>query len=119
MNNPPVMVGWKILVKPKEGKTTSEGGVDISATVEAEEHLVYVGEIIAMGEAAFTARTQGGIDMSKWKVRPQPGDHIIFKTYAGMRVRPKGEKKFLLLMNDTDVQAIIEDPNEYYSWVDA
>jgi len=118
MDNPPVMVGWKVLIKPKMGKTETESGIDISVTAEAEEHLGYVGEIVAMGESCFTAKTQGNIDMSQWKVRPQVGDQVLFKTYAGMRIRPKGEKKFLLLMNDTDIMAIIDDPDDYFAWVD-
>ena len=113
-----IPVGWKVLIEPKRGKTISAGGVDISASVDAQEHLVYVGTILAMGEAAFTARTQGGIDMAEWKVRPQVGDHVIFQPYTGMRIRMRGKEKFILMMNDTDIQALIDDTNDYYSWID-
>jgi len=117
----PLPLGWKVIVKPKLGVTTSEGGIDISAGADAEEHLCYTGEILAMGEAAFTARTKSGIDMSAWKVRPEVGDYIIHTPYAGMRIRRSGEKdeSFIILMNDTDIQALIDSTDDFYSWVDA
>lgn len=115
----PIMVGWKVLVEPKRGKEETESGLDISATVDAQEHLVYIGKILEIGESAFTARTQGGIDMSEWRVRPQKGDSVIYQPYTGMRIRRKGDNgKFLMLMNDTDIMAIIDDPDQYYSWIE-
>ena len=121
MSNVPLPIGWKVIIKPKKGKTISDGGVDVSAAVDAEEHLVYMGEILAIGEAAFTARTQGGINMAEWKVRPQVGDNVLYTPYAGMRIRRSGvrDERFLLLMNDTDIQALIDDPDAYFSWIDA
>ena len=74
-----------------------------------------------MGEAAFTAKTKSGINMGTWKVRPQVGDFVIHTPYAGMRIRRSGEKdeNYIILMNDTDIQALIDDVDDYYSWVDA
>ncbi len=116
----PIALGWKVIIRPKEGKTLSAGGIDVSAASDAEAHLSYIGEVLALGEAAFTARTKSGIDMSAWKVRPQVGDWIIHTPYAGMRLRRTGaaDEQWLILMNDTDVQAIIDDPGDFYSWVD-
>jgi len=119
--NIPLALGWKVIVKPRKGITLSEGGIDVSAGADAEAHLTYTGELIAVGEAAWTACTKSGIDMSKWKVRPQVGDMIIHTPYAGMRIRRAGEKdeNYIILMNDTDIQAIIDDCDDYYAWVDA
>lgn len=114
----PVVVGWKVLIEPKRGKTQTEGGIDVSVTEQAQEHLAYIGKIVAMGEAAFSARTQGGIDMAEWKARPQVGDFVMFQPYGGMMVRPTGEQKPLRLMNDTDIVAIIDSPDDFYSWID-
>lgn len=118
MSNVPMCVGWKVIVKPKEGKTETAGGIDISETVAAQSHLVYLGEIIDMGEAAFKTRTAGGLDMNEWKVRPQVGDHVIFSPYSGLRIRRSGEVWPILLMNDTDIHAIVDDPDDYYSYLD-
>lgn len=116
----PIPLGWKVILLPKQGKKTSAGGIDISATQDAEAHLSYIGEVLALGEAAFTARTKSGIDMSQWKVRPQIGDWVVHTPYAGIRIRRSGEKdeNWIILLNDTDIQALIDDPNDYYSWID-
>lgn len=120
MSSLPICVGWKVLVEPKIGKTMTASGIDISATADAEEHLVYCGKIVAIGEAAFTARTKGGINMDEWKVRPQLNDYVIFTPYGGLQIRRVGEKEIpLRLMNDTDIHALIESPEDYYSWIDA
>lgn len=118
MSNVPLPVGWKVIVNPKKGKLTSEGGIDVSATADAEEHLNYIGEVVAVGEASFTARTKSGIDMSSWKVRPQVGDYVIYTPYSGMKVRRVGDDDDLIVMNDTDIHCIIDDPDAYYSWID-
>jgi co-chaperonin GroES (HSP10) len=115
----PVAIGWKVVVRPLDGKTTSKGGVDISATVDAQEHLNYIGEVVAIGEAAFKSRTQGGLDMSAWQAVPQIGDYVLYPPYAGMKISRAGERKPLRLMNDTDIVALIGNPDDYYSWVDA
>lgn len=114
----PIPVGWKVIIRPKKGKTMTGSGIDVSATVDAQEHLVYLGEIVAIGEAAFQTKTTGGIDMKEWKVRPQVGDYCIFSPYGGLNIRPSGENQKLLLMNDTDVHALVDNPDDYYSWVD-
>ena len=81
----PIPMGWKVIIEPKQGKTTSDGGIDVSATRAAQEHLVYMGTILAMGEAAFTAVTKGGINMNEWEVKPQVGDTVIYSPYGGMQ----------------------------------
>lgn len=120
METIPVPIGWKVVVRPCEGKTMSAAGIDLSATIKAQEHLNYVGEIVAMGEAAFTSRTVGGIDMQAWDVKPQVGDYVLYPPYGGMAIYRTGKKESpLRLMNDTDIMAIIDDPEKYYTWVDA
>jgi co-chaperonin GroES (HSP10) len=118
MSNYPVPVGWKVIVEPKAGKTESESGIDLSATVDAQEHLVYLGTLVAVGEAAFTTKTVGGINMSEWKARPQVGDNVLFSPYGGLRIHRSGEKRPLILMNDTDIHGIVDNLDDYYAWID-
>lgn len=114
----PIPVGWKIIVRPKEGKTETESGIDLTATVDAQEHLTYLGEIVAIGEAAFMTKTTGGLNMAEWTVRPEVGDFVIFPAYGGTQIRQSGERHPLRLLNDTDIMALIDNPDDYYSWVD-
>lgn len=114
----PLPIGWKVIVRPKTAKQYSDSGLDLSATEAAQEHLVYMGELIAVGESAFTSRTAGGIDMNTWKVKPQVGDFVLFAPYGGFKIRQRGEKTNLILFNDTDIQGIIADPDNFYTWID-
>ncbi len=47
----PIPIGWRVIIAPKQAKDMSSGGIDISASVDAEQHLIYIGQIVAMGEA--------------------------------------------------------------------
>lgn len=121
----PIPIGWKVIIQPKAPKEETVGGIVIAKdTQEAEKHLIYIGQIIAMGEACFMTKTTGGLDMSQWAVRPQVGDWAVYSPYAGIRIRQAGRNEdqssehFLLLMNDTDIHAIVDDPANYYGWVD-
>jgi co-chaperonin GroES (HSP10) len=96
----------------------TDSGLDVSATADAQEHLVYIGTLVAVGEAAFRTRTAGGLDMSEWDVRPQVGDNVIFSPYGGLKLHRSGDKKQLILMNDTDVHALVDSLDDYYSWID-
>lgn len=118
MSNVPIPVGWKVIVEPKAGKTESEGGIDVSATQDAQEHLVYLGTIVARGEAAFITKTVGGLDMSQWKVRPEVGDNVIFSPYGGLKLHRSGDGPDLILMNDTDIHAVIDSLDDFYAWID-
>ncbi len=122
----PIPIGWRVIIAPKQAKDMSSGGIDISASVDAEQHLIYIGQIVAMGEACFTTKTPGGIDLGKFAVKPQVGDWVIYPPYGGIRIRQSGagggsddEPKYLLLFKDSDLQCIIEDPDNFYSWLDS
>lgn len=115
----PVPIGWKVLIRPRQAPKESKGGIIFDTkTTEAEQSMVYVGEILAMGDAAFTAVTQGGVKLSHMR-RPRVGDWVVFAPFAGQKLRVKGDESLLILMNDTELQGIIENPEDYYSWVEA
>jgi co-chaperonin GroES (HSP10) len=114
----PIPLGWKVLIRPKQAAQQSAGGIVFAAeTTEAEQSLVYVGQILAMGDAAFTATTQGGIKLSHMR-KPKVGDWVVYAPFAGQKVRVRGDDSLLILMNDTELQGIIESPDDFYAWVD-
>lgn len=114
----PIPLGWKVLVRPKQAPKQSKGGILFdNKTTESEQAMVYVGQILAMGDAAFTAKTQGGVSLAHI-VRPNVGSWVIFAPFAGQKLRVKGDDSLLILMNDTELQGIIESPDDFYSWVD-
>lgn len=114
----PIPIGWKVLIRPKQAAKQSAGGIVFAnETTEAEQSLVYVGQILAMGDAAFTAKTQGGISLSHIR-RPKVGDWVVFAPFAGQKMRVRGDDSLLILMNDTELQGIVENPDDFYAWVD-
>lgn len=115
---PIVPVGWRILVRPYEPKNTY-GDTDIviaDEALESEEHLTYVGQIVAMGSECYTAVTRSGIELSRVEPKPKVGDWIIYGTYGGQTIRMKSGQKFLL-MNDDGILGIVKDPAEFRAYL--
>ena len=99
----PQPVGWKVLVKPIEPQTQTEGGVYLpDESRDAEEYLVSHGHIIAMGEMAYHERNTGSSWKGSW---PRVEDHVTFGKYAGQKIIANGEK--LLILNDDEITSII------------
>lgn len=116
----PRPMGWKLLVKPKRAKKVSAGGlILVDETSEAEEAMIYIGKVLAIGEAAFKTKTQGGIDLSTWDFVPEVGDWVVYAPFAGQKMRVKGDDSIILLLNDTEIQGLVDNPDEYWSWLDA
>jgi chaperonin GroES len=95
-------VGWRILVKPKEIKETSKGGIILTteATKEREQMANTTGEVVAMGDEVFKSK-----EFSKpWcKV----GDKVIFAKYAGLMYLGKDGLHYRLI-NDTDITGTLD-----------
>ena len=116
----PRPMGWKLLVRPRRAKKMSAGGlILVDETSDAEEAMIYIGQVLAIGEAAFKTKTQGGIDLSSWDYVPEVGDWIVYAPFAGQKMRVKGDDSIILLLNDTEVQGLVDNPDDYWSWLDA
>ena len=115
---PLVPVGWRILVRPyKPPKTWGETQIEVpDEALESEELLTCVGEIVAMGDQCFKAKTRSGIDMSQISPKPKVGDWIMYGTYGGQKVITKTGVKYLV-MNDDSVMGIVNDPSEFRAYL--
>ena len=81
-----------------EGKTT--GGIFIPDTVQEKP---MEGEIVAVGPGARDERgTVVPLDVKK-------GDRILFGKWSGSEIKLDGED--LLIMKESDVMGVIEDPS--------
>ena len=87
----------RVLVRRTEEEATSAGGIILpgSATEKPDR-----GEIIAAGHGKIT--DSGDVRAMDVKV----GDQILFGQYAGTAVKVEGEE--LLMMNESDILAVIE-----------
>lgn len=104
---------WNILVEPKEPATMTVGGLLLAPeVVQAEAFKTNIGRIVHMGSACYQSRTEGGIEM--WKFRkPQVGDMIVHRHYTGLEMIMQENGKRLRIMDDTDVLGWVKDPNQW------
>lgn len=117
----PTVIGWKILMRPKRMKELTDWGFELSEGMQLQEaYAGYVSQILSIGEGCFQARDQGGVDMSKWEIKPQVGDWVIHTPYSGYRIRVRGmdEMDYLIVMDDTEIHCIVNNPEDYYGVID-
>jgi co-chaperonin GroES (HSP10) len=104
----PQPVGWKILIMPYLGKTTSDGGIYIpDATREREALATVVAYVLKLGPLAYQDSSKFGESLNPWC---EEGQWICIGRYAGSRYKlDDGEVR---IINDDEVQATIIDPDD-------
>jgi len=113
----PVMpVGWRVLVRPYE-PPTHHGSIELPEEARtSEEHLTYVGQIVAMGDQCYKAVTRSGIELANMEPKPKVGDWIMYGTYGGQKVITKAGTKYLM-MNDDGIMGIVNDPASFRAYL--
>jgi co-chaperonin GroES (HSP10) len=101
--------GYRILVKAKEIKRESDGGIILSVEGTNEDRLEQngnqFGTVIDIGHTCW----KGGIDETPWCAI---GDEIIFAKHAGRFVfDPETDEQFLV-MNDDEVICVVREGEE-------
>jgi chaperonin GroES len=96
---------YKVLIDPKPVEEKSRGGIIIpDMTKESEKYAQIEGRIVAVSHLAFTYATP-----DEWvDKKPKPGDAVLYAKYAGVRVKGKDGKEYVLV-NDKDIAALIEE----------
>jgi chaperonin GroES len=92
-------VGWRILIKPKEVKEVSKGGIILTteASKEREQMGNTTGIVVAMGKQCYATNPA-------WcKV----GDKVIFAKYAGLLYVGKDGHAYRLV-NDEDITGVLD-----------
>jgi co-chaperonin GroES (HSP10) len=100
----PVPQGYNLLIALPEVNEKSEGGILlVQETVTSQTVNSIVGFVAAMGPDAYK-------DPTKFPTGPwcKVGDAILMQAYSGTRFKIDGVE--FRLMNDTSVQAVVEDP---------
>lgn len=98
---------FKVLVAPKAIEEKI-GSIIMPDQVKDQEKFAQVeGTIIAASPLAFSYATA-----AEWAAagaeKPKPGQRVLYAKYAGVRVKGKDGKEYLLV-NDKDLTATIED----------
>jgi len=110
-------IGWRVLIRPFEAPTHTAGGIKLpDEAMESEEHLTYIGQIVAMGDQCYCAVTRSGIKLKDINPKPKVGDWIMFGTYGGQKVITKAGAKYLM-MNDDGIMGIVKDPASFRAYL--
>jgi chaperonin GroES len=83
----------RVVVRRLEGEERTKGGIFIPDTVKEKPQE---GEVIAVGP--------GARDESDLK----PGERVLFGKWSGSEIKIDGEE--LLIMKESDVMGVVEDP---------
>ena len=109
----PDPVGWKILVKPIEIRTTTAGGLELPPeTLESLKYLRNVGQVIAMGPDCYSHPKF--CESPPWC---QVGDGVRFSPHAGAKEMIRGadgEPLELRYINDDEVQGRADSPDIWW-----
>ena len=103
----PQPTGWRLLVLPFKMNEKTKGGIHITeSTLERQQVASTCGLVLAMGPHCY--------DKEKFPEGPwcKKGDWVIFARYAGSRIQIDGGE--VRLLNDDEVLATIENPEEIY-----
>ena len=103
----PQPTGWRLLVLPfKMNEKTKGGIIHTETTLERQQVASTCGLVLAMGSQCY--------DKEKFPDGPwcKKGDWVIFARYAGSRIQIDGGE--VRLLNDDEVLATIENPEEIY-----
>lgn len=115
INGVPMPRGWRILVKDRaRPETTKSGSIFIpDQAKDADETLNYIGQVVALGPAAYRHRKFLVHDGDSGRDQPQdpwckPGDWVVFGRYAGQKCRI-GDHSFRFV-NDDEILGVAADP---------
>lgn len=95
---------FKCLIDPKPIEQKIGSIIIPETTRDAEKYAAIEGRIVAISHLAFSYATA-----DEWAgKKPAPGQAVLHAKYAGVRVKGKDGREYLLV-NDKDVIATIEE----------
>jgi|TARA_R100000789_G_scaffold36497_1_gene39379 co-chaperonin GroES (HSP10) len=109
----PQPTGWRLLVMPYMGKTTTDGGIHIPDSVRDREALAtVVAYVLGVGPLAYQDRNKFGnpFDDAQEGAWCKEGDWVCIGRYAGARFKISGGE--VRIINDDEVIATILEPDD-------
>lgn len=108
---------WKMIVEPLPPKEKTVGGIYIPEDTKSVQSVqTSIGRVLALGSKCFTAVSKAGIDFSTEPNKPRIGDYVIYGRHAGQRME-RHDGMILILLDDTDVHAIVDDPDSFVRYI--
>lgn len=97
--------GYRILVDIDPIETVSKGGIFLVQDEKLEAAGQQFGTVVKIGHTCWTR--EDGTKLEPWC---KLGDRILFARHAGRFVfDPENREKEFMIMNDTDVIAVIQE----------
>ena len=104
----PEPTGWRILVMPYQGKTTTDGGIVLpDEVVKREQVATVVAYVLKVGPLAYKDPAKFGEDCTPWC---EEGQWVCIGRYAGSRFKIEGGE--IRVINDDEVIATILEPGD-------
>ena len=100
-------IEFKVLIDPTPIEDKIGSIIIPESTKESEKYAQTKGRVVARSPHAFNYVEQPEWDAVGAK-KPAPGDVVLYAKYAGIRVKGKDGKEYLLV-NDKDICATIEE----------
>jgi len=101
--------GYRVLIEAEKIQETSAGGIVLTATENQkrlEQHGMYEGRVVQVGDLAFTDKTVNGEPCEPWcKV----GDMVYWARYAGKFLYDPVTEIEYSVVNDEDIICVIEE----------
>lgn len=95
---------FKVLIEPKPVEEKIGSIIIPDQKKEHDKYATTEGRIVAISHLAFTYATA-----EEWgDKRPKAGDRVLYAKYAGVHVKGRDGKEYLLV-NDKDICATIEE----------
>ena len=110
-NLPITPVGYRLLIEPLKPQAKYKGLIALpSETQDAQDHLMYVGRVVAMGADCYNHPKFNG------KAWCEIGDYVTHGKYAGQKFELKAratDEDYVTyrLLNDDEVLAVVHDPS--------
>lgn len=99
---------WMILLKEPEIEEVVGSGLlfkpQLSQNIERVNNNI--GQVVALGELCFK-----GDRFKDSKTKLEIGDVVMFRAGAGARIKDNETNEWFRLITDTEVQAVLDDPN--------
>ena len=98
---------YKVLIDPQPIEAKIGSIILPEQTQESEKYAQIKGRIVAVSPLAFTFASA-----AEWAAvnatPPKPGDVVLYAKYAGVRVKGRDMREYLIV-NDKDITATIEE----------
>lgn len=98
-------LNWRVMVLPYRRRLETQSGIDLSAAKQMEDLSCYCGRIIDVG-----SRVQDKESMHD-SVKLKRGMYVIYKKFAGVKVKWRGIE--IAILNDDHIDVVVASPDDW------